>query len=229
MGNSCGNIKENGRFIVSIYDATGNWPAEYIQNGYGVILWDYKYEGDILAGFTRLVLFIKEAIEAGYHLAGCLFAPPCTHMAGSGARWWELKDKQSPADGDVWNEVEYHKAYIEICLHLVQLFKPMFPKLWWALENPIGRLETLLPHFKQYRSMTFNPCDYGDAYTKKTILWGEFNTDLPKTPVKPVMYELNGKKGSYMWAKLGGKSERTKALRSATPMGFAKAFYQANH
>jgi hypothetical protein len=27
---------------------------------------------------------------------------------------------------------------------------------------------------------------------------------------------------------LGGKSERTKELRSITPMGFAKAFYEAN-
>ena len=29
--------------------------------------------------------------------------------------------------------------------------------------------------------------------------------------------------------KYGGKSERTKELRSETPMGFAYAFYEANH
>lgn len=28
--------------------------------------------------------------------------------------------------------------------------------------------------------------------------------------------------------KLGGKSERTKELRSMTPLGFAKAFFEAN-
>jgi hypothetical protein len=31
-------------------------------------------------------------------------------------------------------------------------------------------------------------------------------------------------RGSWMWANLGGKSERTKALRSKTPQGFARAF-----
>jgi len=34
--------------------------------------------------------------------------------------------------------------------------------------------------------------------------------------------------GSWL-QKLGGKSEKTKTLRSATPMGFARAFYEANH
>lgn len=42
------------------------------------------------------------------------------------------------------------------------------------------------------------------------------------------MYETkNGKRGSWMWANLGGKSERTKELRSITPMGFSRAFATA--
>jgi len=31
------------------------------------------------------------------------------------------------------------------------------------------------------------------------------------------------------WKNLGGKSERTKELRSVTPLGFSYAFYEANH
>jgi hypothetical protein len=31
--------------------------------------------------------------------------------------------------------------------------------------------------------MTFNPNDYGDPYTKRTCLWGEFNTPV-RTPVE---------------------------------------------
>lgn len=47
--------------------------------------------------------------------------------------------------------------------------------------------------------------------------------------VKPKVYtNSKGQKGSFMWAKLGGKSERTKALRSATPEGFASAFCEVN-
>jgi len=34
--------------------------------------------------------------------------------------------------------------------------------------------------------------------------------------------------GSEIHTKYGGKSERTKILRSITPLGFAKAFFEAN-
>ena len=35
--------------------------------------------------------------------------------------------------------------------------------------------------------------------------------------------------GSPQWGKLGGKSLRTKNIRSATPRGFARAVFEANH
>jgi hypothetical protein len=45
----------------------------------------------------------------------------------------------------------------------------------------------------------------------------------------PIIYTTKtGKRGGAIWAKLGGKSERTKEIRSTTPMGFARAFYSAN-
>lgn len=80
--------------------------------------------------------------------------------------------------------------------------------------------------------MMFNPFDYGDPYTKKTVLWGEFNTNLPKNPVEPELVTIKAGnhyyKASSIWAKTGGKSEKTKTLRSNTPAGFAKAFFTAN-
>lgn len=81
--------------------------------------------------------------------------------------------------------------------------------------------------------MLFNPCDYGDAYTKKTILYGEFNSNLPRNPVKPEFVEYTGKNGRVtrfapQFGRTGGTSEKVKELRSATPQGFAKAFFQAN-
>ncbi len=45
------------------------------------------------------------------------------------------------------------------------------------------------------------------------------------TKVQPhVVTTPSGKSGSWLWAKLGGKTERTKELRSVTPQGFALAF-----
>jgi hypothetical protein len=71
--------------------------------------------------------------------------------------------------------------------------------------------------------MYFDPCDYGDPYTKKTCLWGSFNR--PKqNRVEP---QRVCSQGSWLM-KLGGSSERTKELRSVTPPGFAQAFFEAN-
>ena len=59
---------------------------------------------------------------------------------------------------------------------------------------------------------------------KKTGLWGKFNRDLPRNDVEPLRVCSQGS-----WVqRLGGKSDKTKELRSMTPLGFAYAFYAAN-
>src|SRR5690606_6423180 len=59
-------------------------------------------------------------------------------------------------------------------------------------------------------------------YTKKTLLWGRFNADLPVAPVEPV-------EGSKMHSRYGGSSIATKNARSVTPEGFAYGFSMANN
>lgn len=189
------------RLILSLCDHTGNWPAFYTpEEGYRVIRIDLKDGTDI-----RTMEYVSEPVH------GILAAPPCTAFAGSGAQWWNGKDESG--------ETMAGLAVVDACLRAVALYRPK----WWALENPVGRLKQWLGEPR----LIFDPCDYGDPYTKKTCLWGNFA--VPRLiPVEPVMYESNGKRGSWMWMKLGGKSARTKELRSATPMGFAKAFREAN-
>lgn len=104
-------------------------------------------------------------------------------------------------------------SIVDACLRLVVACDPV----WWALENPTGKLRRYLGE----PTMTFQPCHYGDPYTKQTCLWGDFDTRLPRTDVEPV-------EGSKMWAQYGGRSERTKNARSVTPAGFARAFFAAN-
>lgn len=189
-----------GRTILSLCDHSGVWCGPYRDAGYNVVQVDLKRGQDV-----RL-------LEYPGRVHGILAAPPCTAFAGSGAQWWPAKD----ADGRTLDGL----ALVDACLRLVAVCRPQ----WWALENPVGRLRRWIGPPR----MMFNPCDYGDAYTKKTCLWGEFNADLRRTPVEPVMIERGGKRGSWMWANLGGKSERTKELRSATPAGFARAFFEGN-
>lgn len=211
--------------LVSLCDYTGEWARPYAEAGWRVLLVDIKHPkkysrrenvhryGITVQEFRDLVL--GRRIIARAH--GILAAPPCTHFSSSGAQHWKAKD----ADG----RTESHLEIVDACLDIIDALKPDF----WALENPVGRLFRLRPLRLGRPKMYFQPCDYGDPYTKKTGLWGMFNTDLPKTPVEPVMYESGGKRGSIFWMKLGGASERTKTLRSQTPEGFARAFYQANH
>jgi hypothetical protein len=209
---------EHSKLIVSVYDYTGKWAEPYIKAGYPVILWDKKYEGDILEGFTWLQIQIE---STGAPLYGLLFAPPCTDFSVSGAWTWPMKDRPAHGFDPFTCTTELSEALVYICLHMIDVLKPAG---FWALENPVGRIEKLVPELKPFRKMTFNPCDFGDPYTKKTILWGEFNSDLKKTPVAPIRV---CKQGSWL-QKLGGKGDKTKALRSITPSGFANAFFHAN-
>lgn len=146
-----------------------------------------------------------EYIDRPVH--GILCAPDCNAFAGSGAQYWPAKD----ADGRTLEGL----ALVDACLRAVAIYRPY----WWALENPVGRLRRWLgpPRF------SFDPCDFGDPYTKKTLLWGNFS--IPKKqPVEPIR---SCSQGSWLQL-LGGKSEKTKTLRSATPLGFARAFRKAN-
>lgn len=184
------------KIIISLCDYSGKWPKFYAEAGYDVHSVDIKRGGDV-----RLLEFIDREIH------GILCAPPCTAFAGSGAQHWKKKDES----GETLDAL----ALVDACLRAVTIYKPTF----WAMENPVGRLRRYLGPPK----MVFDPCDFGDPYTKKTLLWGEFN--IPKkSRVDPVK---SCSQGSWI-QKLGGKSERTKTLRSMTPLGFARAFFEAN-
>jgi len=182
----------NTPVILSLCDLTEQWPKPYKEAGYQVITIDLQRDG------TDIRLMHKP----NYGVHGILAAPPCTVFANSGARW--PRTDQEMIEG---------LSIVDACLRMVAILKPK----WWALENPVGKLTRYLGKPVMY----FNPCDYGDPYTKRTGLWGDFNTDLPLNRVVPT-------EGSKMHLKYGGKSLRTKNARSATPPGFARAFFEAN-
>ena len=181
--------------VLSLCDFTGEWSRPYLEAGYAVRRVDLKHGDDV-----RL-------LEYQGPVRGVLAAPPCTAFAGSGAQYWSAKD----AGGATLEAL----ALVDACLRIVAVHRP----LWWALENPVGRLRRWLGP----PALSFNPCDYGDPYTKRTLLWGHFNAPA-RSPVEP---ERVCSQGSWLM-RLGGKSERTKELRSATPAGFARAFFEAN-
>jgi hypothetical protein len=183
------------RTILDLCGGSGAWSRLYRAAGYKVILVD---PASPVPGAVRMDVRLFEPPD---RVHGVLAAPPCTHLAGSGARWWSEKGYDALLES---------LAVVDACVRIVAATCPV----WWALENPVGRLV----RFLGTPALTFNPCDYGDPYTKRTCLWGTF-TVPEKTPVQPV------EKSPIHYMAPG--PDRT-ALRSVTPRGFANAFFLAN-
>jgi site-specific DNA-cytosine methylase len=203
----------NDKIILDLCGGTGSWSKPYKENGYDVRVIDPQewLEDDYGTGDVRL---FKKPTEKIY---GVLSAPPCTHFSGSGARHWKKKGKEPLLEG---------LSVVDACLRIIFITKPKF----WVLENPVGRLK----HYIGDAKCTFQPYEYGDAYSKRTCLWGDFNMPKPTNIVEPDMVEFVSKKGvKKRMARIFYESfslppnERAR-LRSMTPPGFAQAFYESN-
>lgn len=208
--------------LLSLFDYSGTWSEPYLLNGWNVIKVDLKHGIDIMQINTD---WLYENIFDDYGTVdGILAAPPCTDFAVSGAQYWKKKDM----DGTTKKSVELVKQTLKI----IDVCMPDF----WVIENPVGRIADLVPQLGKPKY--FNPFFYGDPYTKKTALYGKFKMPLKTNNIglfnkeKNILDETKPVKvcsqGSWMM-KLGGKSEKTKELRSITPKGFAQAFYNYNH
>jgi hypothetical protein len=180
----------SSKIILSLCDYSGNWSLPYAAAGYSVQQVDLK--GSISQDI-RLMKFPGKVY-------GILAAPPCTVFSIAGNRWQRTEA-----------EMLEGLSIVDACFRIIAICKPTF----WALENPTGKLKSYLGEPTWY----FNPCDYGDPYTKKTCLWGKFNVPKPNL-VEPT------ERGKI--ANMRGGLEKRKELRSITPLGFAKAFFEAN-
>ena len=209
--------------IFSLFDHTGEWSKPWHDAGYDVRTYDLK-RGDDLQEFFPMG-DIMEAKEEGKNIVGVLAAPPCTSFAVSGARWWATQHDQAneellskkygwQASRSFDTPLEYANALVALTELFIEEAAPEF----FAVENPVGRIteQNKLPK----ATLSFDPYHFGDAYTKKTLLWGTFNTNLPTAKVDPIL-------GSYM-SVLRGDDPAQKAERSITPEGFAYAFFIAN-
>lgn len=176
--------------ILDLCGGTGSWSWPYNQAGYDVRVLSLPVD-------VRLVE--RKDLPAKAH--GILCAPPCTVFSAAGARWKRSEE-----------EMLKGISVMDACLRICTITEPEF----WALENPVGKMRRYLGDPR----LIFNPCDYGDPYTKRTLLWGDFKVP-ERSPVEAT-------EGSKMHLKYGGKSDKTKTLRSQTPAGFAKAFFEAN-
>lgn len=202
------------KIILDLCGGTGAWSKFYEENGYDVriiTLPDY----DVLT------------YEPPKNVYGILAAPPCTMF--SIAR----NDKTAKQPRDLKGGMEIVNACLRIihtCLY--DNYRVGQGLKFWALENPYSGY---LKRFLGKPALIFEPYEYGDPYTKKTALWGEF-IEPEKNIVEPIRegnFTKNNKifqdlkKIPQGYCKKTGYDART-VRRSMTPEGFARAFYNAN-
>jgi len=207
------------KIILDLCGGTGAWSEKYKEVGYLVInitlpfydvsKTEIKDEVIIFQGGNRgsLAVWINDVY-------GILAAPICTMF--SIAR----TTAKTPRD------FREGMRLVIACLNIIWECRYDHKLAFWCLENPKGYLRQFLgkPVF------TFDPCDFGDPYTKRTDLWGYFKIPKKNNKVKPeFVYFNSGKRMSKMMYEASLHSKRrSKIFKSITPPGFARAFYEAN-
>lgn len=223
------------KVAVSLYDESGNMLRDWAEAGYECYAFDLLNTGKVEQIGPGSITYVKaDLFDPAFRdyikqlQPSILFGfPPCTDLAVSGARHFESKLKADP------------DCHVK-AMRLVKLVPELGNELGipWMFENPVSIISKLwrTPNFK------FHPHQYGgylpeddehprwpeyiearDAYSKLTCIW--CGNGFKKPPMRGVEYQ---KGYSLQHTQLGGKSAKTKQIRSETPRGFARAVFLAN-
>ena len=232
--------------VISLYDFTGEALKPWALAGYTCYAFDIQHSKqnlntDTFVGSKGSINYIHadlhdqetlNAIQSEFGDRPVVFGmafPVCTDMAVSGAAHFKRKAEANPF---------FQADAVGHATAVSRMFNGM--AIPYFIENPVSVLATMWRKPDHY----FHPWHYGgyipdaeayhprwpeyiapyDGYPKKTCLWtgGGF-----KMPSQRHAYIPHGGY-SKQHLKLGGKSQRTKDIRSATPRGFAIAIYEAN-
>jgi len=216
-----------------LFDLTGLMGAPWLKAGYEVWIVDIQHDQGIHRDKkNRNLVRVGADLRFGWlppreisdRIAFVGAFPECTNVAVSGARHFLNKGPRALA--------------LSLDLFATSREIGEWSGAPYFIENPVSTFST----YCGKPDYTFNPYDYGgylpeddrhprwpkyiaprDAYPKKTCLWtgGGFVMPEPKPVPVPLGY-------STQHSKLGGKSLKTKNIRSATPRGFARAVFEAN-
>ena len=173
--------KGHEAYLCDLYETSGDHPEWHIQ-------------GDVIPlrneGWDMIIAF-----------------PPCTHLASSGAAWFETKR----ADGRQQAAVDFFMALAASDCEKI------------AIENPVGIMSS------QWRKpdQVIQPYQFGDPYSKRTCLWLKGLPKLiPTNVVDPgefITYESGRKMPKWYADAWKMSSEQRSKARSKTFPGIAQA------
>jgi hypothetical protein len=136
---------------------------------------------------------IEEAYSGKYDMM--IAHPPCTYMSKAGARW------MYPTAGNLSQE-RFQKA-MEAKEFFIKLMNA--PIEFIALENPVPLKIVGLPQYTQ----AIQPYEYGEKFSKKTLLWLK---NLPKLIPTDVQAEYT----PYLPSNTGGAKRGQKFSRGTS-------------
>ena len=192
------------KIILDLCGGTGSWSRPYKEAEYDV-----------------RVITLPEHDVREYHppanVYGVLAAPPCDQFSFA-------KTTGKPRDLKRGADIMFGclRVIAECQYKLTGPYAKTTSLKFWALENPNGLMKRFLgkPPFE------FDPYDFGDNYKKKTYLWGWFNFPV-KNPIVCTKPKFDRLKTKEIHPEYYGKFTRQER-RAITPVGFAKAFCEAN-
>jgi len=192
------------KIILDLCGGTGSWSRPYKEAGYDV----------------RNITLPEHDVRE-YHppenVHGVLAAPPCDQFSFA-------KTTGKPRDLKQGADIMFGclRVIAECQYKLTGPYAKTTSLKFWALENPNG----LMKRFLGKSPFEFDPYDFGDNYKKKTYLWGWFNFPI-KNPIVCTKPKFDRLKTKEIHPEYYGKFTRQER-RAITPVGFAKAFCEAN-
>jgi len=203
--NSITITEDKEKIVLDLCGGTGSWSEPYKNAGYDVRL-------------ITLPMYDVTTYVPPDGVYGILAAPPCTHFS------------LARTTAKIPRNFKEGLVLVDACLHIIRQCRLGESLKFWALENPVGYLRQFLGK----PPLTWQPCDYGDPYTKKTDLWGYYK-EPRKTPVTMTQEQIaacsiNNRELPKLpeWYKEICPEKLQAARRAMTPQGFAKAFFKAN-
>lgn len=199
------------KLVLSLFDLTGNMVKPWRDAGFDCMAVDLQSEPGAHErdGIVHVGGDVLRWLPPRTDYAMVFAFPPCTDVAVSGARWFQDKGLAGLAGA------------IELLERARQIAE--WSGAPWMIENPVS---TFASYWRK-PDYTFHPADFtgfelGDNYTKKTCLWAGNGFVMPQ----PHRALGAGKPDDRIHKAPPGPDRAN--MRSATPMGFARAVFQAN-
>ena len=201
--------------VLCLYDKTGNMARPWVEAGYKAILVDLQHPPGVREDGS--VTTVGVDIRSGWlppremidRVAFVAAFPPCDHLAVSGSRWFKGKGLRKLA-----LSIDLFATAAELCEWLDAPY---------IIENPVS---TISSYWRKpdaiFHPHHFTLLEPEDNYTKTTCLWTGGGFVMPSSCQDFTL----GIPDDRIHKCAQGPDRQN--FRSATPMGFARAVFQAN-